>query len=454
LKARKVLSFIIIILLLIIGALALVYYKTDIFKTNAQKFFKYANQNIEMLELFNNECIQSIKNRRSNNPYEVNSSLSIRKGTDNYLITANTSAQNSNDITTDIDFQYNDKDIINFMLVKKSNLIGAKIDELANGYIAIKNNDIHTLAKDAGIEDVSNIPENINWVSLLDILYIQESDERYLIDTYSQFLLDNTKKENYSREESGLKIDDKIHMVTGYKLELSEKETKELIKKLLTSVRDDDARTVNLISSKMKLLNIPQKYSEPAAIREYITKLIDKVDKFQATDAKYLEITVYMENAQTIQTNIKVKNGNVFKFIIKRDENKLCIVQENPNKDLEQSENVFLKYLGNMQEITLSNEMGEDKNSVIIKFNAKFYNNLSVEYNSRIAIVESVEKNTDFDDSTKLVLNEIEPNNLKKLCNMIKERIPKIIADKKAMMTGNFEYEEEQTQSENNALEN
>ena len=83
-KAKKILLFIIIILLLIIGVLAIVYYKTDVFKSSSQKFWKYANQNMEFMDLFNNQDMQEIRNKRSNNPYEVSSVLNINK--DNLIL--------------------------------------------------------------------------------------------------------------------------------------------------------------------------------------------------------------------------------------------------------------------------------------------------------------------------------------------------------------------------------
>ncbi|MBQ3408223.1 MAG: hypothetical protein IJH12_03345 [Clostridia bacterium] len=452
-KAKKVLLFIIIVLLLLIGALVIVYFKTDIFKTNTQKFWKYVNKNAEIIEAFNNEDMQSIRNKRSNNPYEINSSMNVRKGIDSYIFTANTRAENANNIITNFDFQHNDRDIINFTLVKKSNLIAAKLDDLANGYIAIKNNDIQELAKDAGIEDVTNIPDNINWFSILDFLYMQSSDEKYFVDTYSKLIEQNTSKENYSVEESGLKIDDNIHAVTGYKIKLTEDETKDIAKKILTHMKDEDARAINFISSRLKLLNAPKKYTEYENICEQISKLIEKIDSIETSDDVFLEITTYVENSETVQTNIKVKDGNVIKIIFKKDENKMCIIQENPNKILEKSENGIIKYLANIQEITLSNEISGDKKISTIKLDAKFYNNLVVEYNSRIAILDSAEKNTEFEDTPKMILNELELDNLKQKYKLIIYGLTQIYNNKKNMLNNNQE-DVNVAESDNQNVEN
>lgn len=436
-KAKKILIFIIIILLLIVGSLVIINYKTDIFKTTGQKFWKYFNMNNQIAELYGSEDIQNIKNKRSNTPYEINSSLTIvNKGTDHYMITANTLAQDANDVFTHVDFLYNDRNIVNFNIVKKSNLIAFKNDELANGYIAIKNSGIQQLANEAGIEDTSNIPDNINWFSLLDLLYISRSDQKYVINTYSDLIMKNTSKENYSQEECGVKIDDKVHTAVGYKLQLTENETKQITKEILKYMKDEDARAINLISSKLKLLNLPKKYTEYDYIKEQISKLIDYVDTIETTDNKFIELTAYVEDGNLIQTNIKIKEGSVIKIINKKENNEVYIVQENQDKAFMESSNEIIKYLANIQTITLSNNLSDSKDEIETKFNAKFYNNLVIEYTSRFAFKDFSEKNTDFEDSKKIVLNELESTNLKKLWEILKDRVPKIYEQKKLMLNG------------------
>ncbi len=454
-KAKKVLLFIIIILLLIIGALAIVYFKTDIFKTNAQKFWTYANQNMEFIELFNSQDMQDIRNKRSNNPYEVNSILNIRKGNDSYSITANTSAQDSNNLVTDVNFQYNNKNIIDFVLAKKSNLVSFMSKELANGFIAIKNNNIQELAKEAGVGDVSNIPDSINWTSILDILYIQESDEKYFIETYSKLIEENTSKENYTDEQSGVKINDDVHSATGYKIILTENEAKELAKKILTNLKDEDARSVNFISSRLKLLNIPKKYTEHDAITGEVSKLIEQIDSIETTDEKFLEATVYVENKQVIQTNIKIKDGSVVKIIFKRDENKLYIIQDSKNEYLAKSSNPILSYIGNIKEITLSNNISDDKNSSTIEFKAEFFNDFNIEYNSKITIGNSGSASIEFENTPRIVLNELETENLKSTYNTIIYGLGKIYENKKILLNSNSTVEtQESVESQVNAQNN
>lgn len=434
-KAKKIFIIALIVILIVAAVVTVLYYKTDIFKSTSQRFWKYAGKNFEVIDLTNNDDIQSLKNMRSNNPYEITSNLFIQKGNSAITVYSNTSAENSSNIFTNVEAQYNDKELINFNMAKKSNLIGIKVDELANGYITLKNSNLSQLAQDAGIENVSDLPENINWFSLLDFLYMSTADEKYFVDTYSKIILNNTSKANYSKEQSGIKVNDVIHTATGYKMELTEKEAKNVAKEILTHLKNEDARGINFISSKLKLMNLPKKYTDYDAVTGQIDKLIEELETYEASDEKYLEVIAYVDKGELLQTNIKVKNGSVVKLQFDRDNNKFFIIQENPNKELEKStDNEFVKHLANVHEVCIESDVSKENKSVITTMKASFYDNLWIDYNSRFAIVDSVDVNTDFERAPKIVLNDLENDNLKKLYNMIMVRIPKIIEDKKVIM--------------------
>ena len=105
-KAKRILLFIIILLVIVAVAIGILYFKTD-----AQKFWKYGSKNMDVIELFNNQDMQDIRNKRSNNPYMIESKLNVRNQSNRYNITAKSSAQDSNNVITDVDIKYNDNDI-------------------------------------------------------------------------------------------------------------------------------------------------------------------------------------------------------------------------------------------------------------------------------------------------------------------------------------------------------
>lgn len=442
-KAKKILVFIIIILLLIGGALTFIYFKTDLFKSNSQKFWKYAVKNIEVVEMFNSSEMQSIKNRRSNTPYTIDSWLNIKNGENVYDLSINTNAENINNIATDVNLLYNNEKITSFTLVKRSNVIAFMLEELANGFIGIKNNDIKAIANEAGVEDTSDVPNSISWFSILDLLYVQESDEKYVVDTYSKFLSDYTSDEKYSTEESGIKVDGQFHQATGYKVTLTENEVKDIAKKVLAYLKDEDSRTVNIISSRLKLLNLSEKYTDYNVITAKIADLIEKIDSIETTDEVFMEMTVYVENGRTILTSIKIKDGSIIKIVFKKDESKLYITQDSPNKALATSENSIVRCIANIKEVTLSNELGDDNNSSTIKLYAELFNNYIVDYSSKIKIGSSGESMRNFDETPSIILNELEDKKLKETFININYGLRKIYENKKAII-GNQNTSNEQ----------
>lgn len=78
------------------------YYATDFLKSDEQLFWKYAVKNSEIAQLFNNDEIINIKNKKVNNSYKIDSSLNIHTKNNVYMVSANTNAKNSSDIFTKI----------------------------------------------------------------------------------------------------------------------------------------------------------------------------------------------------------------------------------------------------------------------------------------------------------------------------------------------------------------
>ncbi|MBR2744289.1 MAG: hypothetical protein IKE01_03215 [Clostridia bacterium] len=439
-KAKRIIMVFIIVCIIVVGALIVINNKTDLLKNEKQKFNKYISKNSEITNIFNDENVQAIKNKKSQSPYVVDSSITIDTGDSIYTITANTSAQNSNDINTYVDFQFNNDDIIDFNLVKKSNLVGIKMDELANGYICVKNNNIAALADEIGIEDKTTLPESISMTNYMDLLYLLPSDVKYLTETYMGIIYNKTGDSNYSTEESSVKINDHIHMAKGYKVSLTENEAKDVLKEIIDNL-SKDSRTLNIISSKMKILNMPSKYTDVEFLSKYFSDIAKDIEQANTTDKPYMDIIVYTENGELIQTNIKIQDSRLIKIIYDRNDNSVSIKQErlnDKNIDLIGNNEFIRKLTGifeKVKDFKVKNEFS-DKNTLSTKCSVALYGNKNIEYNSRTKIMDNVEKDTDFENSTKVILNELENDKLKYLYNAIVKTIPEIYNQKKQIIEG------------------
>ena len=331
---KKIISIIIVILLILVGVGVFLYLKTDMFKSNQQLFWNYAIKNSEVTELFNNDSVKEIKNKKINNSYKINSKLDINTEDGEYLINSNTNSKNLNDIFTQVEFTKDSENIVDFNLVKKNNVVGLKMDELANGYITLKNSDLKSLAEKIGLENTNSFPDNINWGTYVDILEIQQDDVDYISNKYMKLIINDTNKKNYEKSGSaGIKINDKIHTATTYKMTITENESKKILSDVFNEL-SKDSRTLNIISSKLKMLNLPSEYTQINYLSEKFTKIKSNIDSLETTDDELLEITVYAEKSELIQTDIKVKDERIIKIVYDKENNKINLKQELLNDNI------------------------------------------------------------------------------------------------------------------------
>lgn len=450
-KKKKTLMIIVIVLLIIIGIIAFIFFKTDYLKTNQQIFWKYAVENTEIANLFNNEDIDEIKNKKASSSYTISSDLSIETESGNYKVNSITNAKNSNDSLTKVSVSKDDTDIIDFNLVKQSNLVGFKMDELANGYITLKNSNLKQLAQNVGIENTEKIPDNINWATYIDVLEMSSEDIDYIANKYVSLIAHDTNFNNYSKEEAGIKIDDELHNATGYTLTLTENESKEILSDVFYEL-SEDSRTLNLFTSKMKLLNLPSEYTQISEVSNKCVEIAKNIEAAEATDEEFMQITVFVEENKLIQTNIKIKDEKIIKIVYNEEGNKINIKQEliskNSTKFVLTISELFNKALNEVEEINITNEVSEDKNSMTTNFEILCDGKTKITYKSTTQICENVEDNADYENSTKIVLNDLSETQLKNLYSAVKNLLPKIYKSKKALITG--ENIQEEATTENN----
>lgn len=456
-KKKIVIIAILIILIIIAGVIVYLYKKTDYLKTKQQLFWKYAIQNSEITNLFNSEELSEIKRQKTINSYKANSQLKITNEGDIYTIDTNTNAKNTNDIFTYVEIEKNSNSVVDFNLVKKSNVVGIKMDELANGYITLKNSNLKDLAERIGIENLDMIPENINVGTYLDLLEISDEDTTYITNKYTNLILSDTTKDNYSQGESmGIKIDDQIHTGTAYKISLTENETKKILSDIFFEL-SKDSRTLNLISSKMKLLNFGSEYTSVNTISNKFLEISEKINSVESTDDEFIEVTVYVENFELLQTNIKFKNENLIKITYDKENNNLKIKQELLNQKTKfvlSISDALDKAISQIQEVDIKTDVSEDKTEVITNVDIICDNNLDISYNSTTKITNDIEMSSDYDESLKIIINDLTELQLTNLYKAILVTIPGIYQDKiVAMNNGTEQSNSENMQNQTNEEE-
>ena len=453
---KKILVIIIILLLVIASVLFYLYQFTDLLKNDKQMFWTYVTKNSEITELFNNEQIESVKQKKVTNSYKQKSELKIKKGEDLYKVVADTNAKNSNDIFTTVKFEKDNTSIADLSLVKKSNLVGLKMDELANGYITLKNNNLKELAQNMGIENVDAIPESINTATYLDVLELSDEDISYITEKYAGVVIDSTGKSNYKKSDTAeIKINDEIHTAETYKIILTEEETKQILEKLLVEL-SNDSRTLNIISSKLKLLNFPSEYTSINYISSQFLDISKSINSVKATDDEFVEVTVYVENSKLLQTDIKYRDENLIKIVYDKENNTLNIKQDllhQSNKFILSISDALDYTIGQIREINIKTDVSEDNSEITTNVYVTCDNKLDITYTSTTKITDNINMSNDYEDSLKIILNNLNEAQLKNLYSAITENTKQLVEEKINLVKNgediNPEIEEEANTEDN-----
>ena len=449
---KKILIGLIIFLLITAGVLFLLFKYTNLLLTKKQIFWKYAVKNCEIVNLFNNDEMKEFRQNKSNSSYKHSSKIKVYDNNDVYQITSETNAKNSNDMYTYSVFEKNTEKIIDAKCVKKSNLFGVKIDELADGYIVIKNSNLKELANKIGIEDTTLIPDSINSCNYLELLEISDDDASYMSKKYANLLMSKTSSKNYEKlDDTQIKIDNNVYDVQAYKFTLSENEMKDLSTTFYTTL-SEDSRTLNLISTKMKLANFPDKYTSINYLSDKCIEISNRIDSIKTTDDEFIQITVYIKGQDLIQTNVKFMDENLIKIIYNKEENSLNIQQEllnRSNKFILSISDALDYALSKVKSVTIKTQVTDEKNKVVTNVDVKCENNLNISYEAETEITKKIIDKDDYESSKKVILNDLSQEKLEYLFKALVENGKAIYSEKVNKITTNNSGNQNQVQDEN-----
>ncbi len=437
---KKIIIAIIVLLVVLAGVGIYLFQFTDFFKSDSQLFGKYILKNSEAYAMFNNDSIKNIRNKRNNNAYKQKSELRVKNGESNYKVTSETEAQNINNTFTRVKVENNQDEVLNFNLVKNNNMVGFRMNEITNGYVEVKNSNFSKLFENVNIENKEMLPDFVNSADYLDVLDISLDDMKYLTNKYSNFVMDKTNKKNYSKvKDEKLKINDRFHYVDEYKLNLTENEFKQLTSEFFMEL-SNDSRFLNALSSKLKLMNLPANKVSVNSLSEQFREYSNKINSLECTDNQYMEIIAYVENDKLLRTDIKLIDGNAIEISYDNQSNSLNIKQQQPgksNKFVKAISEKMDKLLGTIHEVQIETNASEEHSEIITTAKITCENDVEISYNCTTRILSEVVSTSDYGSSMKLILNELEPNQLeyaynylyKKITDIYKQRIDPIIKE-------------------------
>ena len=180
-KKKKILLIVlpIIFVIIVLGLLAILYFTTDMFKSNEQLFSKYFVQNGELFSMLENENTKTLNEFKKNNTYNMTGDLTttLQDGSNVQEIKATTAARHDTQTGrtySELTLKNGDADTLKFSYINSEDIYAIKCDDIIANYIGIRNNGLNQFMHNMGVSDVSNVPSSVDFTILSSISDITE----------------------------------------------------------------------------------------------------------------------------------------------------------------------------------------------------------------------------------------------------------------------------------------
>lgn len=326
-KNKKILIIPIVIIILLValaGVSAFLYFKTDLFKSPKQLFFKYLGESVSSTKNFNydkslanykelsqksskstGEITGSITDNSSNTS---SSSKSIEDAINNSKIEYSIeSIPSKNKYHASIKPNYNDSEITNLELLADNDSYGAKCTDLYDKYVYFENNNLKTLVSKFGI-DSKYIPDKLEKVDIYELLNISADSRTQIVDRYQKLLDSKLTKDMFtSNKKVTTSVNGTNVKANAYTLTINGEHAYDILLSFFQTLKDDD-QTLDLIIEKCEKSGVTKAYETQENIQSSIYSITsdNNDDEIQITftkDSLKDDIQTLIESLQDSKDN-------------------------------------------------------------------------------------------------------------------------------------------------------
>lgn len=357
-----IVSISVILSILIIGAI--LFFTTDFLKSDQQLFFKYLAKNVEVIEQYfedpNKSTIQQIESA----PYTVNSSVNFDLVSSNSEIanqttpprnfsityTKNADPQNNRDYSQ-AKIKYLTKELFtakyahdgDYHVVNGVNEINGS--DVFNIYLGIENKNLKQLAQKLGIQDVSNIPNKIENISLTQLFTLTNTEKEYLQSLLTKVITSQVPKNKfYHNKDVTIEIDTKPVKANAYGIALTSQEYQNLMINILNTISQDE-NVLNILLQKIILIDSETQIT----INDLKTQIQNIINKINTNGfSEGIKLEVYEANGELVRTKIEKnaiqyyiadyeRTNNSIRTLISLNytySNKQANIEQQPNSDV------------------------------------------------------------------------------------------------------------------------
>lgn len=458
LRLKIIISLVVVIIIAII--IAILFFFTDVFRTKKGAFFRYLKMTSSNLEILNTDEFKEYETLKETTPYIRNAEMIVKSSSniansnimDKLKFTMTSKVNNSKEKANyNININSANTNLATMSFARDKNIYGFNSPLISSAYIGIKNEDLSKIS--SAIVGDMYVPDEIVKIKMDKLLEVSRVEKTH-IDSYYDLLKLDSIDTAYSKSENNIEIAGNKYNTTKYTLSLSQKESADIQISLLTKLTQDSIM-MDFLTSKFKLLNLDEKYTDINTINVAMREKIENL-KLHSEQAEDIEISVSEYRQKNVQLTVKINDNSVFITHLKDGDNETLILGMNDKSleiakrdgkyvikysyvkdDIDKSIEINYKMEGTIAENNISNIMDITLVNGIKTITYSYKDN--VNFTNDIGSIET------FDENTMAILNNYKLEQIEPFIKQLKEKINQVYISKGASIGINldpiFEYE-------------
>ena len=442
-------NFIIIfsIIVIILAIIFVLYMTTDIFRTKRDAFFRYALQIPDIFDVLDtNDEYQTYQKTKQSNTYLTTGEMKIISSEniadESILSKVNMTVFGKIDnkkeqANYDITIRSDNNNLFSMTAARDKDLYGFYSEQIADGYIVFRNENLTDLATKMNIENAENIPNQINIFNKEQILNVSNIEKKHL-EQYVKIIRNQAPDTSYSKSQNEkIEIEGQKYDTTAYTLSLNSEQNSNLQINLLNELTKDSIM-MNFVTSKCKLLNLNNDFTDINTLNSILKQRIENLQN-NPNLAGDFSITVYEYKQKNIQTKIQINNKLITISNINNDNNKFATIkieeesQPTINLKIENNSNTYkIKMQKDDSDIINSLEIIYNMTGTVAENNVQNHlqinlvdgiKSASFEYNDTINFTTDVGNFKNMQDEKVAVINDYDQDYLNEFLKMVKDQI-------------------------------
>ena len=485
----KLISIIIIVLIVLVAIVGcILFFATDLLKSDEILFKKYLAQDIQNIaEVFDFKNEEMYLDYIKENDYTENTDidLSYIENENDQEEIYNIKTESINNITDksyykNIKINYGSEELSNIELLRQNEIYGFRLSDLVQQFVSIENATMYYVVTNLGYNgNYFQEKMNIDELTFKELFYFSEEEIQKLKEDYFNVIFSDINSKSYSSKNKALITLYNQDSITAkqYTLTLSRTDLDKIYKKILNQALNDE-----IILSKLEKIDNEIKkigFNEPQgeSLKEkYISKLTEK----------YNSIEYLGQNEEMITFNVFQSKGKTYRVSMKTDINEYIIDLNTKNGTelsyktvqlTQEGEDIFVYAFGknaddsrhfiyedNNQKLDIKQGFSNHENSITstgeLLYKSNDISQIKVDLNTNMDFSEK--KDVPIKFNKNIILNNYESDVIDSVFSNLRERIIKRLEEKQSVINTKMlnkitlwidKKEEERISEEHNASE-